>query len=238
MPTQTREKTPVNTTSLCLEEVVIDNNMLKSSENTRGPLNIILDKILLNVLSKSFPYHRSQSLKPSLIPPSSKASASGHLPAMPLNPPAKLSPSPLSAPPIPPPLCNMPPNKYLGHNTSLIFSQDARRSLDRVSHTDSSIVFVGALRSSPGMDELRYDCGSGSLEDGGRMLPVKGARADCKGSSRSSISAIIALATNYFRIVYAYHHQDLSSLAQLHRSHNVHMDSLTMHLPSWPYRRR
>lgn len=110
-------------------------------------------------------YHRSQSLSPSLISPWSTTSASGHLPAIPLMPPAMLSPSPLSAAPIPPPLCSMPPSRYFGQSTCLIFSHTASRSRDSVSHTDSSIVFEGARRSSPGIEELRYPWGRGFLED-------------------------------------------------------------------------
>jgi len=138
------------------------------------------------------PHHKSQSLKPSLMPPCNTTSASGHLPAMPLKPPARLPLSPRSAPPIPPPLCRIPPRRYFGHSTCLIFSQTANRSLDRVSHTDSSIVFVGARRSSPGIEELRYDWGRGLRDDEDWMLPVNGARSelDCKGSSRSLMLAV------------------------------------------------
>jgi hypothetical protein len=61
-----------------------------------------------------------------------------------------------SSPAIPPPLrMSMPPNRYLGHSTSRTFSHTARRSLDKVSHTDSSMVLVVARRSSPGMDDVR-----------------------------------------------------------------------------------
>lgn len=132
-------------------------------------------------------HHKSQSLKPSLIPPCSTTSASGHLPAMPLIVPL----SPRSAPPIPPPLCRIPPRRYFGHSTCLIFSHTANRSLDRVSHTDSSIVFVGARRSSPGIEEFRYDCGRGFRDDEDWMLPVSGARSEfvCIGSSRSLMLA-------------------------------------------------
>ena len=137
------------------------------------------------------PHQRSQSLNPSLIPPCNTTSASGHLPAIPLRPPARLSPSPRSAPPMPPPLCSIPPSRYLGHNTCLIFSHTANKSLDRVSHTDSSMVSVGARRSSPGIEELRYDCGRGLRDDEDWMLPVNGARSelDCRGSSRSLMFA-------------------------------------------------
>lgn len=125
------------------------------------------------------------------MPPCKTTSASGHRPAMPLRPPARLSPCALSAPPIPPPRWSIPPSKYFGQSTCLIFSHTASRSRDKVSHTDSSIVLVGARRSSPGMEELRYDCGRGFRDEDDCMFPVKGARSelDCKGSSRSLMSA-------------------------------------------------
>ena len=130
-------------------------------------------------------YHRSQSRNSSLIPPCSKASASGNLPAIPRKPPAMPATpaSPRSAPPKPPSRCSRPPHRCFGHRTNLIFCQEPRRSRERVSHTDSSIVFIGARRSSPWMVELRYDCGMGLDRDEDWMLPVKG--ADSRGSSRS-----------------------------------------------------
>lgn len=136
-------------------------------------------------------YQRSQSRKPSDMPPWRTTSASGHLPATPLNPPARLSPSPLSAPPMPPPLCSTPPSRYLGQRTCLIFSHTASISRDKVSHTDSSIVLVGARLSSPGIDELRYDLDRGLREEDDWMLPVNGTRSevDCRVSSRSLIFA-------------------------------------------------
>ncbi|MBE7181326.1 MAG: hypothetical protein INR71_08980 [Terriglobus roseus] len=61
-----------------------------------------------------------------------------------------------------------------------------------MAHTDSSMVPVGARRSSPGICDVRYDC----VDDAPRppllpwMLPVRGARSDvpcaAMGSSRSS----------------------------------------------------
>src|ERR1700753_4052214 len=99
-------------------------------------------------------YQRSQSRSPSLILACNTVSASGHLPS---NPPATW-PDSGSPPPIPPPPLNsIPPSRYLGQSTSLIFSHTALRSLDNVSQTDSSIVLVGARRSSPGMADVKYD---------------------------------------------------------------------------------
>jgi hypothetical protein len=138
----------------------------KQAEEQWSPRKIV-SIVLLNIFAgHSTPavfrtYQRSQSLNPSLIPPCSTASASGHLPTIPLNcpilgtPPARLSPSPRSAPPIPPPWFSMPPSKYFGHSTWRIFSQTASRSRRSVSHTVSSRVLTGARRSSPGMAELR-----------------------------------------------------------------------------------
>ncbi len=66
----------------------------------------------------------------------------------------------------------------------------ASRSRDSVSHTVSSMVLVGARRSSPGMVEVRYDC---VLPPGREeMLPVSGARSEMPwiGSSRSSSVAV------------------------------------------------
>ena len=52
-------------------------------------------------------------------------------------------------------------------------------------------MLVGARRSSPGIEELRYDCGRGFRDEDDCMFPVKGARSElyCKGSSRSLMSA-------------------------------------------------
>ena len=63
-------------------------------------------------------------------------------------------------------------------------------------------MFVGARRSSPGMEELRYNCGRGLREEDDCILPVKGARSDCewRGSSRSSMFAERIL----FRILNVY----------------------------------
>src|ERR1700761_3544495 len=120
------------------------------------------------------------------------ASASGHLPKTPL----AASPSPLSASPaIPSPLrVRMPPRRYFGQSTSRTFSHTAFKSRDKVSQTDSSIVFVGARRSSPEIADVKYDWLFGPLEDDDRdcILPVKGVRslaAGCSGSSKSSRSA-------------------------------------------------
>jgi hypothetical protein len=49
----------------------------------------------------------------------------------------------------------MPPSRYLGYRTCFIFSQMAKMSRDSVSHTVSSMVLVGARRSSPGMLDVR-----------------------------------------------------------------------------------
>ena len=85
----------------------------------------------------------------------------------------------------------MPPSKYLGYSTCFIFSQIASRSRDNVSHTVSSMVLVGARRSSPGMVEVKYDC---VFAPPGReeMLPVRGVRSEVpwRGSSRSSREAV------------------------------------------------
>ena len=130
------EKTPANTRSVCFSGARMLRNMLSSRQKISGP-------------------HRSQSLNPSLIPPCRIPSAStiaGHLPTSPLRsrPKPWLSTSPPSA------LFKTPPRRYLGQSTCFIFSHTAKRSLDTVSHTDSSIVFWGALLSSPGIAELRY----------------------------------------------------------------------------------
>lgn len=65
----------------------------------------------------------------------------------------------------------------------------AKTSRDSVSHTVSSMVLVGARRSSPGMLDVRYDC----VPAGARCrLPVNGARSELawSGSSRSSRVAV------------------------------------------------
>ena len=51
-------------------------------------------------------------------------------------------------------------------------------------------MFVGARRSSPGIEEFRYDWGSGLREEDW-ILPVRGARSEleCTGSSRSLMFA-------------------------------------------------
>ena len=188
-PIQTRAKTPEKTAVFCLLDAVIDSSKLRSRQKINGPLYACLVGFAYlgggTILGK-LTYHRSQSLRPSDMPPWRTTSASGHLPATPRKPPARLSPSPLSAPPMPAPLCSIPPSRYLGQRTCLIFSHTASRSRDSVSHTDSSIVFVGARLSSPGIDELRYDWDRGLREEDDWMLPVKGARSefDCEGSSR------------------------------------------------------
>jgi hypothetical protein len=85
----------------------------------------------------------------------------------------------------------MPPSRYLGYSTCFIFSQMANRSRESVSHTVSSMVLVGARRSSPGMLDVRYDCVlAAPARDA--MLPVSGARSDVpwRGSSRSSRVAV------------------------------------------------
>lgn len=152
-PIQTNAKTPEKTPIFCSLDFVIDNNKLRSRQKMSGPLNPRVSPYVRPPMNEA--YHRSQSLKPSLMPPCKTTSASGHLPARPLTPPAKLSPSPRSAPPMPPPLCNTPPKRYFGQSTCLIFSHTASRSRESVSHTDSSIVLRGALLSSPGIEELR-----------------------------------------------------------------------------------
>jgi hypothetical protein len=120
-------------------------------------------------------------------------SASGQRPRRPLATP----PSPLSTSPAipPPPRMSMPPSRYLGQSTSRTFSHTALRSRDSVSQTDSSMVLVVARRSSPGMDDVRYDwVFPPARDDGGGwpMLPVSGVRSDVasrSGSSRSTRSA-------------------------------------------------
>lgn len=107
-------------------------------------------------------YQRSQSLNPSLMPPCSTTSASGHRPTNPLNrPPNPSLPNPLDSPrsavpPIPPPpLVSIPPSRYFGYSTWRIFSHTANRSRDSVCQTVSSMVFCGARRSSPGIEDVR-----------------------------------------------------------------------------------
>lgn len=123
-------------------------------------------------------------------------SASGHLPARPLIPPPNPSASPRSAAPMPPPCCIMPPKRYLGYSTCFSFSHIANRSRDNVSHTVSSIVLVGARRSSPPTAEVRYDCVFPAERD--PMFPVSGARSEVPsmGSSRSSRVAMPKSAMN------------------------------------------
>lgn len=193
-PIQTSAKTPEKTVVFCLLDAVIDSSKLRSRQKINGPLYARLGRFAqlgARIFLRIRVYQRSQSLKPSDMPPWSTTSASGHLPATPLKPPARLSPSPLSAPPMPPPLCSIPPSRYLGQRTCLNFSHTASRSRDNVSHTDSSMVFVGTRLSSPGIDELRYDWDRGLREDDDWMLPVNGARSefDCRGSSRSLMFA-------------------------------------------------
>jgi hypothetical protein len=167
-PIHIRAKTPENTRSFCLPPAPHERNRLSNKQKISGP-------------------HRSQSLKPSLMPLCRIASASGHLPARLLKLPPKPSASPRSAAPMPPPCCIMPPNRYLGYSTCFIFSHIAKMSLDSVSHTVSSMVLVGARRSSPGMLEVRYDCVF-AAPDREEMFPVRGARSEVpwRGSSRSS----------------------------------------------------
>jgi len=135
-PIHTMAKTPEKTRSFCLPPAPQDRNKLSSKQKMSGP-------------------QRSQSLRPSLMPLCRMASASGHLPAIFLRLPPRPSASPRSAAPMPPPCCIMPPSRYLGYSTCFIFSHIANKSLDSVSHTVSSMVLVGARRSSPGMVEVR-----------------------------------------------------------------------------------
>lgn len=171
-PIHTMAKTPEKTRSFCLPPAPHERNRLSSRQKMSGP-------------------HRSQSRRPSLMPLCRMASASGHLPAMLRRLPPTPSASPRSAAPMPPPRCIMPPSRYLGYSTCFIFSQMANTSLDSVSQTVSSMVLVGARRSSPGMVDVRYDC---VFAAPGRdeMLPVSGARSEvpCSGSSRSSRVAV------------------------------------------------
>jgi len=127
----------------------------QKAEKQRTPSSMLASSPYTTLFAQCQTHQRSQSLNPSLIPLCKTTSASGHLPTSPLSPPARLSPCSLSAPPIPPPLCISPPRRYLGYKTWRIFSQTARRSLDSVAQTDSSRVFWGARRSSPGIVELR-----------------------------------------------------------------------------------
>jgi hypothetical protein len=135
-PIHTMAKTPEKTRSLCWLPAPHDRNKLSSRQKMSGP-------------------HRSQSLSPSLMPLCKRASASGHRPASVRRLPPRPSASPRSAAPMPPPRCIMPPSRYLGYSTCFIFSHIANRSLESVAHTVSSMVFVGARRSSPGMVEVR-----------------------------------------------------------------------------------
>lgn len=135
-PIQTMAKTPEKTRSFWSPFAPHERNRLSSRQKMSGP-------------------QRSQSRKPSLVPPWRMTSASGHRPAMFLRPPPKPSASPRSAAPMPPPRCMMPPSRYLGYRTCFIFSQMAKMSRDSVSHTVSSMVLVGARRSSPGMLDVR-----------------------------------------------------------------------------------
>jgi hypothetical protein len=171
-PTHTRAKTPEKTRSLCCPPAPHERNKLSSRQKMSGP-------------------HRSQSLRPSLMPLCRRASASGHLPAMFLKLPPSPSASPRSAAPMPPPLCIMPPSRYLGYSTCFIFSHIASRSRDSVSHTVSSMVLVGARRSSPGILDVKYDCVF-AAPDRDDIFPVRGARSEvpCRGSSRSSRVAV------------------------------------------------
>lgn len=166
-PIQIKAKTPEKTMVFCSDEAVMESKRLSNKQKMSGPLN--KDQSQKKFRAANFverhSYQRSQSRRPSLMPPCKTTSASGQRPAMPRKPPARLSPSPRSAPPNPPPLCKNPPSKYLGHNTWRIFSQTASRSRESVSHTDSSIVLLGARRSSPGSVELRYDCGRGLRDE-------------------------------------------------------------------------
>ena len=196
-PIQMSAKTPEKTTLFCSLFAVIERSKLSNRQNINGPLIRSVSNFTSGRIGH-MPYHRSQSRKPSLIPPCNTASASGHLPAMPLKPPAMLLPSPRSAPPIPPPRCNIPPRRYLGHKTCRIFSHTACRSLDNVSHTVSSIVFVGARLSSPGIEEFRYDWEMGLREDEDCILPVKGARSEV-GSRGSSSSFMLACFHSQFQ---------------------------------------
>jgi hypothetical protein len=153
-PIQTIEKTPEKTRSDCLLEARRERNMLSKRQNISGPLYAVL--AIKSPITGSDTYQRSQSLSPSLIPPWRIPSASGHRPTSPLISPPKPWLSPRSAAFMPPPpLCSIPPKRYLGHSTCFIFSHTASRSLDKVAHTLSSIVFCGARRSSPGMLEVR-----------------------------------------------------------------------------------
>lgn len=158
-PIQTIAKTPLNTKLFCSGLALKLSSKLSKRQKTSGP-------------------QRSQSRSPGLIFPwFSKFSVSITLPAIfltsslaPANPPL-LKPS--NAPRIVVVLSIMlPPKRYLGYNTSRILDQTANRSRDRVSQTDSSIVFRVA-RSVPGMAEVRYCSLSGREEE--PMLPVSGA---------------------------------------------------------------
>jgi hypothetical protein len=171
-PIQTMAKTPENTKSFCPLNALKLSSRLSSKQNTNGP-------------------HKSQSRSPSLMPPpASKLSTSVALPAKPTSSSlAPLNPASLIFVYAPRKLVVFssiePPNRYFGYSTSRILDQTARRSRRRVSHTDSSIVFPDARRSSPGMREVKYEL---ELLP---MLPVRGAReeVDCwcwRGSSRSS----------------------------------------------------
>lgn len=143
-------------------------------------------------------HQRSQSLNPSLIPPWRTTSASGHLPTNPLIPPPTPLPNPLASPrsaaPIPSPRANIPPSRYLGHNTCRIFSQTASRSRDNVAHTVSSMVFCGARRSSPGMEDVRKEpVMLGRDEEEDAMFPVRGVRSVVGSLLWAGLSASMAV---------------------------------------------
>lgn len=142
-PIHTIAKTPEKTWLFCSGLALKLSSELSSKQNTNGP-------------------HRSQSRSPLLMPPPplNRFSASIALPA-------RFRISSL-APDIPPwrkpsyaprrlvVLSSMlPPNRYLGYKTSRIFCQTAIRSRLRVAQTDSSMVLVDALRSSPGIVDVR-----------------------------------------------------------------------------------
>ena len=176
-PTQIIANTPLNTTSLCSSLPAKLNRLLNTKQKINGP-------------------HRSQSRNPALIPFPLPNRLSGSItrPAKPASSSlAPLSPAPRRfayAPLSPSSLSNIvPPNKYLGYKTSRILSQMARRSRRRVSQTVSSIVLVGARRSSPGMRFVQDVV----LEEEEPMVPVRGARWEVegfwRGSSKSSREA-------------------------------------------------
>lgn len=196
------QNTPENT-RLDWSPLPIERNILSKRQKINGPLtgHRTLAKGNTERMNGSGElYQRSQFLSPSLIPPCKTTSASGSLLTSPRRAPILSLPNPVASPrsadpPLPPPpRIIMPPSRYCGQRTCLIFSHTARRSRESVSQTDSSIVFCGARRSSPGMDEVRYELDTGFREappaaEDDEMFPVNGVRSVVEPSGSSASMA-------------------------------------------------